>query len=308
MSHPDRRLQDNRAIQRGLNLLFAMFACLSGSAVLTRERDWRYMLIMVSPYLALFVCLLCLAALARLKRRKERERSWLLLSTAVMATAQEKFQLGRSSEALQVDKSGVQMTIPTELTQNRIDPLVPYESMESDSSYGLILAGLSWLWLLTALPFITDAACNFIAAIVLALTWFALALTWLCGLFVPYLLRSSSARLWWSSAGLAGLLGLVLAFSDVGLILRVALSERALNTYVASISPGTQNPIHPNHQVGLFFVDGTEESNGVVALYTSSDFLDRQGIIFVPDAATPPGHFQSLRHLYGKWYSFWFHF
>src|SRR5262249_20598945 len=162
-----------------------------------------------------------------------------------------------------------------------------------------ILAALAWLWLIVALPFITDAACDMFVALVLGFTWMALALSWLCGLFavpfisrsssarlifktyfgvtedeiVPFLPPSSSARLWWASAGLAGLLGLLLAFSDAGLILRVALSERKLNAHVAAVPPGTNNSSHPNRLVGLFFVDGTEESNGVVALYTSSDFL-----------------------------------
>jgi hypothetical protein len=175
--------------------------------------------------------------------------------------------------------------------------------------YARILAALAWLWLVVALPFITDAACNIFAAFVLGFAWMALALSWLCVLFaVPFLSRSSSARLWWASAGLAGLVGLLLAFSDAGLILRVALSERALNAYVATVPPGTKNYSHPNRLVGLFFVDGTEESNGVVALYTSSDFLDRHGIIFVPDGATVPEYLRGLRHLYGKWYSFWWHF
>jgi hypothetical protein len=92
------------------------------------------------------------------------------------------------------------------------------------------------------------------------------------------------------------------------LILRVALSERALNACVAAVPPGTYNPSHPDRPVGLFFVDGTEESNVVVALYTSSDFLDRQGIIFVPDEAAVPEKFWDLRHLPGKWYRFRWHF
>ena len=284
----------------------------------------------LNQLLAMFVCL---AEMRLFKERKEREQSWFPISSSVVAAAQEKFQAGRSSEAVQADQTSVQRAISAEPTESNISPLASNDSIDSGTLYARILAALAWLWLVVALPFITDAACDMFVAIVLGFTWMALALSWLCGLFavpfifrsslarlilktfgvtedeiVQFLPRSSSGRLWWASAGLAGLVGLLLAFSDAGLILRVALSERALNGYVAAVPPGTKNSSHPNRLVGLFFVDGTEESNGVVALYTSSDFLDRQGIIFVPDGATAPGSFWDLRHLHGKWYRFRWHF
>lgn len=301
MNHPGDHPQDNRVIQRVLNQLLAMFVCLAGMRLL--------------------------------KGRKEREQSWFPISSTVVAAAKEKFQAGRSSKAVQADQTSVQRTISAEPTESNIDLLTFHDSIESGTLFASILAALAWLWLVVALPFITDAACNMFATFVLGFTWMVLALSWLCGLFavpflsrawlarlilktfdvtedeiVPFLFRSSPARLWWASAGLASLLGLLLAFSDAGLILRVALSERALNAYVAAVPPGTQNSSHPNRLVGLFLVDGTEESNGVVALYTSKEFIDRHGIIFVPDGATAPGHLWDLRHLHGKWYSFRWHF
>jgi hypothetical protein len=264
--------------------------------------------------------------------RKEREQSWFPISSSVVAAAREKSQTGRAIEAVQANQTSVQRAISAELTESNISPLTSNVSIESGTLYARMLAALAWLWFIVALPFITDAAGDLFMTIMLGFTWMALALFWLCGLFaMPFISRSSlvrlifktyfgvtqdeivlfhprssSAQLWWASAGLAVLVGLLLAFSDAGLILRVALSERALNAYVAAVPPGTQNLSHPNRLVGLFFVDGARESNGVVALYTyhRGVFPDLQGIVFVPDGATAPGHFRDLRHLHGKWYRF----
>jgi hypothetical protein len=289
---------------RGLIWLCAFFACLSGSAILTRERDWGYMLTMTLPFLALFVGLLCLAFLGWLNRRKEHKRSSMPLTAAIVAAAQEKFNAVQSSKGVQADNSGVQRAILNEPMEDNVPSVALNESMDRDALYAMVLAAMAWLWLLAALPFLTDAACQFPVAGVLAITWMILALAWLCGLLLAQsVLRSSSARRWWLSAGLAGLLGLLLAFTDVGFLLRVAISERALNAYVAAVPAGTTNAIHSIRQVGLFLVDGTEESNGVVVLYTSSSFLDRQGVAFVPEGVIPPQHL-SMKHLFGPWYSF----
>lgn len=257
-----------------------------------------------SPYLALLVCLLLLTAISWLKRRKERERLSLPVSAAVVAAALEKFNPVRSSECVQSDTSGIRRAITNEPMGNQAAAIAPNESIDGMTLYAKFLAVFAWLWLLAALPFVTDAACEFIASMLLAVTWMILAFAWLCGLLAaPFLFRSASARKWWFSAGLAGILGLLLAFTDVDFMLRVALSERALSAHVASVPPGTQNSIHPNRLVGLFLVDGTEESGGAVFLYTSSGFLDRYGVAYVPDGAIPPSHL-SMKHLFGPWYHF----
>lgn len=168
-----------------------------------------------------------------------------------------------------------------------------------------LLVALAWLWLVTVLPFVTDAACNMFIGFALAVSWMLLALVWLCvPLFAYPSLRSPRRRSYWLSAGLAGLLGLLLAFNNVGLQLRVALSERWLVEYVATVPPGTRESLHPFRRVGLFWVDGTEEKDGVVLLYTSTSFLNRYGVAHVPDGATPPTHLRNVRHLFGPWYSF----
>ncbi len=301
MQHPDVRQSHGRMIRRVLNWLCAILACMAGSAIMTRERDWGYMLNMTSPYLVLFLCLLWLAFTRWLKKRKQ---SSIPLSSAILAAAHTKFNSVRSSEAVQTDNSDVQRTIPNERTGNKVPSVAPSESSERGHPYARVLAAMTWLWFLAALPFLTDAACNFLMAGVLAISWMILALAWVCALLMRHsLLNSASARRWWLSAGLAGLLGLLLVYTDLGLLLRVALSERELNAYNAAVPSGTRNIIHSNRQVGLFLVDGTEEINGVVVLYTSSSFLDRHGVVFVPDGAIPPSDL-STRHLFGPWYSF----
>ncbi len=261
------------------------------------------MLTLISTRLALLVFLLCLIAMVWFRRRKVRQRLSIPLSEAVVATAQEKFNAARSSERVQPDISGVRSEITTEPTENKAASTVPSESMEGATLYAKLLAVFACLWLLVALPFVTDAACPLFATLGLAIHWLILAFAWLFGLWAPFLVRSSSARRWWLSAGIAGLLGLLLAFTDVGFMFRVALSERALGAYVATVPSGTKNSSHSNRLVGLFLVDGTEENNGAVVLYTSSGFLDRYGIAYVPPGAIPPSGV-SVKHLFGPWYRF----
>jgi hypothetical protein len=112
MNHPSNHPEDNRVIQRVLNLLLAL-----------------------------------------LKGRKEREQSWFPISSSVVAAAQEKFQAGRSSEAVQANQTSVQMAISAEPTESNISPLTSNESIESGTLSARILAALAWLWLVVALPF-----------------------------------------------------------------------------------------------------------------------------------------------------------
>lgn len=265
--------------------------------------------IVMSPlYLALLLCLLLLMRKAWLKRRREREQSAFPFSEAVLAAAQEKFNAARSSESVKASASDIRATIPNNPGEDQYSPDGANESIVGNTSYAMLLALMAWLWFLAALPFLTDAACQIFVAAILAILWMILAFTWLCGLFMARsLLRSSSAWKWWLSAGLAGLLGLLMAFTDVGFIARVALSDRALSAYVAAVPAGTENTTHSPRLVGLFLVDGTQESDGVVLLYTSTDFLDRHGIAYVPKGVIPPSHL-SMKHLFGQWYSFWWHF
>lgn len=67
--------------------------------------------------------------------------------------------------------------------------------------------------------------------------------------------------------------------------------------------------MHPPRRVGLFWVDGTENKGGAVFLYTSSSFLNRHGIVYVPPGqATPSIKGRVNEQLVGPWHSFTWRF
>lgn len=169
-------------------------------------------------------------------------------------------------------------------------------------------AVLTWGWLIVALPFVTDAACNIFLVFLFSLAWLALAATWLA--FAPSLRRFNGwpDLRWWLSAGMAGLVGLVLAFTDIGLMARIALCEPALVRHAEDVrTAGGNDAVHGFRPVGLFLVDGEEYVDGVLFLYTSHGFIDREGIAYFPaEKGKPPNvSRRRMRHLYGSWY--WFY-
>jgi hypothetical protein len=174
-----------------------------------------------------------------------------------------------------------------------------------------LLAALAWMWLAAALPFLTDAACDFPAMLVLGGSWLVLYADWVV---MPRtsakFKRSWSGKLWWLSAAAAGALGFLLAVTPIGLITRVALCERSLANYATKVPPDGGEFLHDSRLVGLFLVDGELRERGVVLLYTSHGFLCRRGVAYVPPGTDPlpriPRH--HLEHLYGPWYWFNWHF
>jgi hypothetical protein len=167
-------------------------------------------------------------------------------------------------------------------------------------------AALAWLWLLAALPFLTDAACNVLAGLVLLASWSFLAVAWLA---VGVVSRSRTSRLWWLAAGVAGGLGAALAFTDIGLVARVAVSRPWLDAYARQVAPGTA-VAHEPRWVGLFLVEQTEEEAGVVFLYTSRSFLNRNGVAWVPpgQGTTRLGSRHIHDCLHGPWHGFEWNF
>jgi hypothetical protein len=146
------------------------------------------------------------------------------------------------------------------------------------------LAMLVWLWLLVATPFLTDANCFFPIALPLAASWLVLGAAWLLLPFVsPGSISSRAGRRWYVAT---------------------AASDPWVRTYVADVAPGTRDALHEPRWVGLFRVNGTEEYDGVVMLYTGWDFLNRQGVAHVLPGKSPPEWFRRVRHLYGPWYTF----
>jgi hypothetical protein len=163
----------------------------------------------------------------------------------------------------------------------------------------LSLDTLAWSWLLAASPFLTDAACNIFIGFLLFFSWCLLAVGWLG---MGFAVRPISR--WWLSAGLAGGLGAALAFTDAGLAARVALCRPWLDAYADGVAAGTNDFPEEPHRVGLFLVDGTREVGGVVLLYTSGGFLNRNGVARFPDGPAPLARIRGVRHLAGRWYSF----
>jgi hypothetical protein len=117
-------------------------------------------------------------------------------------------------------------------------------------------------------------------------------------------LSTGAGRAWYVAAAAAGVLGLVLAFTDVGLIARVAASEPWLTAYVEEVTSGSGESPLPPRWVGLFDVQGTLEEDGAVVLFTSVDFIDRQGVAYLPPGKRLPPRCRGVRHLYGPWYRF----
>ncbi len=142
-------------------------------------------------------------------------------------------------------------------------------------------------------------------SLALAGSWLLLAIAWLC---LPVIsgsfLHSRAGKAWYLSAALAGLVGFLFAFTDLGLKLRIALCESRLTAYAANVGPETSETLHGARRVGLFEVDGTEERAGVVLLYTSRSWLNRHGLAYNPQGKQIQGRFRPLQRLYGPWYSF----
>ena len=87
------------------------------------------------------------------------------------------------------------------------------------------LATSGWIWLAVAIPYLTDVSCDLGIGTILAGIWVALAIPGL--ICFPLLFGFAADRqIWWwvrrcANLPAALLLGLVLARTDVGLIVRV---------------------------------------------------------------------------------------
>jgi hypothetical protein len=173
----------------------------------------------------------------------------------------------------------------------------------------IILTAIAWLWVIVAIPFLTDTGCHLFIGGPLALTWLGLGFTTFCSLFLmPETFKSLRGVCWWFLLFVALLVGLSLFYTQIGLKARVRLSEKSLENYVARVPAGTKAINHADQQVGLFLVDGIEERKGAVLLYTSDEgFLDRNGLAYIPDGVDPPTGV-GLQHLFGPWYWFHWHF
>jgi hypothetical protein len=165
------------------------------------------------------------------------------------------------------------------------------------------LAVLAWVWLVLALPFLTDVGCNFLVALFLAGTWLLLAVAWLV-VGLARLPRHLPSRSWWLAAA-AGCLGPCLMLTDAGLRARLEVSRPRLEAYAREIPTDTGDCYHEPRWVGLFRLDGTENRGGAVFLYTSHSFLNRHGLAYVPTDDRSRDFSRIRVHpLHGEWCRF----
>jgi hypothetical protein len=121
-------------------------------------------------------------------------------------------------------------------------------------------------------------------------------------------LENWSGRAWCLTAVAPIAVGLILWFTDIGFSFRFALSKSALDDYVANANREEMKFWNDPRRVGLFLVDGVEEYEGAVFLYTSNGFLNRYGIAYVPSGQNPPPRRFLIKNLSGPWYTFGWHF
>ncbi len=113
----------------------------------------------------------------------------------------------------------------------------------------------------------------------------------------PMLLSRAIAPIW-LTVPLAGLLGIVLVTTEVGLLARVALSDTALRKHIAKAQPAA-----PQCWVGLFQVEESRSYDGGVYLFTSHSWLNRHGVAHIPAGSKIAPRIR-VRHLYGEWFRF----
>jgi hypothetical protein len=169
---------------------------------------------------------------------------------------------------------------------------------------GIQLVGVgAWAWLLAALPFLTDTATPFPFDLCFGATWLALAVAWLVLSIVSAAgLRWAPWRRWWIATSVAGVIGLTVAATDFGLVVRLFLCERQLTAYATAVAPGTSDVLQESTSVGLFRVEKTEEYGGAVFLYTNSK---QSGLVYFPGGTSPPYRGgMKTHHLYGPWHLF----
>jgi len=168
-----------------------------------------------------------------------------------------------------------------------------------------VLGLLAAVWLLVAIPIVTDTGIPGFTALFLLAIGFLLGFIWL-GVFCSNPLPRTRAGIFWTlSLPCAGILSVLLTVGDVGLRVRLALCRPSLERYVTTLPPGT-NAFSLHQGVGLFWVGSVEGHQGSVLLYTSgSGLMNSTGLAYYPpNSRLPPVTIKRLTHLSGNWYLF----
>jgi hypothetical protein len=174
------------------------------------------------------------------------------------------------------------------------------------SLYGLrVLGVIASLWVVLAIPFLTDTGYYFLTAFFFLGSGFLLTLIWL----IIVIISRSNIRNWaevaWCCLTPYALIVALLATTDLALAVRVAISENSLTQYISTVPAGTCAPV-PKQFVGLFWVSETQECQGSVVLFTSAcGFMNRSGLAYIPPGSRiPPGKWREVRRVYRNWYRF----
>jgi hypothetical protein len=171
----------------------------------------------------------------------------------------------------------------------------------------VILGIFAGVWLLLAIPLVTDAGIG-LEAVILAGFGLELSVAWaVTGLVFLSRKRTWSSIAWFLSTPFAGLVAICLASHDIGLTMRIALSESSLKQHVAQAPPGICRQIS-GKMVGLFLVSEEIECEGTIVLFTaSSGLMNRAGLAYIPEGKRmPPGEYRyrNIRRVYKNWYRF----
>ena len=169
----------------------------------------------------------------------------------------------------------------------------------------LVMAG-ACVWSVVALLELTDAGVGCLSQLFLVLGGGAIALTWIgVSIAKPQVFSTPRVRWCWWAVPAIGFLAAILAATNVGLTIRVWLSETELREFAEqAIADPDQDKTYP-HRVGWLTVHRVWADERQVRIYTAySGFFDCAGVVYCPDGDEPrsPGRHA---HLFGPWWWYW---
>lgn len=161
-----------------------------------------------------------------------------------------------------------------------------------------LLLGFSVAWIIAAVVAFSHIAIDMLWFLALAFFGGIIALMWsimtLLEIFArvrarPQRLEMTRRRvLAWVAIPIVGFIGLLLAYSDLDLALRVKLSNASLTQRAQAIlQSGSTDPVTINDHIGLFYVrDARAQDDGTVRFTMQYPWIFTEtGLIFDPDDA-----------------------
>jgi hypothetical protein len=171
--------------------------------------------------------------------------------------------------------------------------------------YVIIAAG--WVWMLLALPQVTNADVDLGWFMCLLFTGPVIGLAWVgYSAVFPGVLRTSRLRWAWWSVPAAGVFPVVLSATGFGLVARVWLCEAELREFANAVREGRAEVRtgDPPRRVGLFWVYDASGTVDTAYLITARGFIDRYGLAYRPGLAPTDDSRHDYRHLFGPWYHY----